>query len=171
MGDARPLIGSHADQVTATYLENYKQLVRIAAMLLPEPAAAEDVVQDVYIRVSASRHRVRDPEKLLAYLRQAVVNGARSHLRRRLVAIRHAPLPDPDAPGADEGAYAALRQGAVIRALQALPRRQREVLVLRYYADLTERQTAEALGVSAGSVKAYASRGLAALGEKLEELR
>jgi RNA polymerase sigma factor (sigma-70 family) len=100
-----------------------------------------------------------------------VVNGARSHTRRRLVALRHAPLPEPDAAGADEDAYAALRQRAVVKALQTLPRRQREVLVLRYYADLTEEQTADTLGVSVGSVKAYASRGIDALGARLEDLR
>jgi RNA polymerase sigma factor (sigma-70 family) len=80
-------------------------------------------------------------------------------------------LPEPDAPGADEDAYAALRKRAVVKALHTLPRRQREVLVLRYYADLTEEQTADTLGISVGSVKAYASRGIGALSDRLEDLR
>jgi RNA polymerase sigma-70 factor (sigma-E family) len=171
MDGLRPLERLQVDDVTTVYLDNYRQLVRIAALMLAEPSVAEDVVQDAYLRVTASVHRLRDPGTVLAYLRQTVVNGARSHVRRRLVAIRHAPLPDPDAPGADEGAYVALRQRAVIKALQSLPRRQREVLVLRYFADLTEKQTAETLGIGVGSVKAYASRGIDALGERLEDLR
>jgi RNA polymerase sigma-70 factor (sigma-E family) len=171
MDGLRPLERRQVDDVTTVYLDNYRQLVRIAALMLAEPAAAEDVVQDAYLKVTAKVHRIQDSAKLLAYLRQTVVNGARSHTRRRLVALRHAPLPEPDAPGADEDAYAALRQHAVAKALRTLSRRQREVLVLRYYADLTEEQTAYTLGISVGSVKAYASRGIDALGDRLEDLR
>jgi len=171
MDGLRPLERPQVDDVTTVYLDNYRQLVRIAALMLAEPSAAEDVVQDAYLKVTAGVHRIQDPPRVLAYLRQAVVNGARSQTRRRMVALRHAPLPGPDAPGADEVAYGALRQRAVVKALQMLPRRQREVLVLRYYADLTERQTADTLGISVGSVKAYASRGIDALGDRLEDLR
>ena len=168
MDGIRPLERPQVDDVTTVYLTNYQQLVRIAAFMLTEPAAAEDVVQDAYLKVTAGVHRIHDSAKVLAYLRQAVVNGARSRLRRRVVALRHAPPPPPDAPGADEDAYTALQQRAVVRALS---RRQREVLVLRYYADLTEQQTADTLGISVGSVKAYASRGIDALGDCLEDLR
>ena len=171
MDGIRPLERPQVDDVTTVYLANYQQLVRIAAFMLTEPTAAEDVVQDAYLKVTAGVHRIHDSAKVLAYLRQAVVNGARSRLRRRVVALRHAPPPPPDAPGADEDAYTALQQRAVVRALQTLSRRQREVLVLRYYADLTEQQTADTLGISVGSVKAYASRGIDALGDRLEDLR
>ena len=111
MDGIRPLERQPLDDVTTVYLDNYQHLVRIAAFMLAEPAAAEDVVQDAYIKVTAGIHRLRDTEKVLAYLRQAVVNGARSRVRRRVVALRHTALPSPDAPGADEHAYAALQQG------------------------------------------------------------
>lgn len=139
--------------------------------MLTEPAAAEDVVQDAYLKVTAGVHRMHDSAKVLAYLRQAVVNGARSRLRRRVVALRHAPPPASDAPGADEDAYTALRQRAVVKALQTLPRRQREVLVLRYYADLTEQQTADTLGSAWAASRPTHPRGIDAIGDRLEDLR
>ena len=84
-----------------------------------------------------SWRRLRDPDKAEAYLRQAVVNRSRSGLRRRKVEIKHAPKPGPDAPSAEYGALGELDRTAVIEALRLLPRRQREVLVLRYYGDLS----------------------------------
>src|SRR5512143_1312879 len=107
------------------------------------------------------------PGKALAYLRQTVVNLARSTLRRRLVAIKHAPKPMPHAASAEEGAYALVERAAVVRALRELPRRQREAIVLRYYGDLTEADAAVVMGCGVGSVKAYTSRGLTALADKL----
>lgn len=154
---------------TALYAEHYGALVRLAALLLDDVTACEDVVQEAFVRVHGAR--LRDPDRALAYLRQTVVNLSRSALRRRLVALRHLPRPAPDGAPADEGAYAAVERAAVVRALRALPRRQREAVVLRFWADLSEAQAASALGVSVGSIKGYTSRGLAALTVALEELR
>ncbi|HEU5333995.1 MAG TPA: SigE family RNA polymerase sigma factor [Actinocrinis sp.] len=159
------------DLLTETYQNHYTSLLRLAALLLDDIGSCEDVVQEAFIRVHAARSRVREPEKLLAYLRQTVVNLSRSTLRRRLIGLRLLPKPLPDAASAEEGAYDALERDALIQALRGLQRRQREVLVLRYYGDLTEAQVAEVLGVSIGSVKAYGSRGIEALRARMEEHR
>ncbi len=160
--------GASVDQLTETYQAHYRSLLRLAALLLDDLSSCEDVVQEAFIRVHAARRRVREPEKTLAYLRQTVVNLSRSTLRRRILGLRLLPKPMPDMASAEEGAYDALERDQLRTALRGLQRRQREVLVLRYYADLTEAQVAEVLGVSVGSVKAYGSRGLAALRVTME---
>ena len=105
--------------------------------------------------------RLRDPDKALAYLRQSVVNRSRSHLRHQTVVRRHAAREAPPRPasGADDAAYDGAQRTAVLDALRRLPRRQREVLALRYYLDLSEAEIAETLGISRGAVKSHASRG------------
>lgn len=98
-----------------------------------------------------------------------MVNLARSRMRRRQVAAKHVPKPMPDAPSAEYGALVALDRDRVIEALRSLPTRQRECLVLRYYGDLSEAQIAQSMSVSVGAVKSHASRGMAALRDRLEE--
>ncbi|MER5641682.1 SigE family RNA polymerase sigma factor [Kitasatospora sp. NPDC002227] len=163
-----PTVGATVDQLTATYQAHYRSLLRLAALLLDDLSSCEDVVQEAFIRVHAARGRVRDPEKTLAYLRQTVVNLSRSTLRRRILGLRLLPKPMPDMASAEEGAYDALERAELKTALKGLQRRQREVLVLRYFADMTEAQVADLLGISIGSVKAYGSRGLAALRTRME---
>jgi RNA polymerase sigma factor (sigma-70 family) len=85
------------------------------------------------------------------------------------VVERHDPAPPGDAASAESDALTLLDRAAVVHALTSLPRRQREALVLRYYADLSEAQTAHAMGISAGAVKSHTSRGMAALRHLLEE--
>lgn len=160
---AEDAAGASVDHLTETYQAHYRSLLRLAALLLDDLSTCEDVVQEAFIRVHAARRRVREPEKTLAYLRQTVVNLSRSTLRRRILGLRLLPKPMPDMASAEEGAYDALERDQLKTALRGLQRRQREVLVLRYYADMTEAQVADALGISLGSVKAYGSRGLAAL--------
>jgi RNA polymerase sigma-70 factor (sigma-E family) len=157
------------EALTALYAGHYRSLVRLAGLLLDDVASCEDVVQEAYLKMQQSWHRIEDPDRALAYMRQVVVNLSRSKLRRRVVALRHAPKPMPHAAGADEGAFAAVERAAVVIALRTLPKRQREAVVLRYYGDLTEAQTAEAMGCSVGSVKSYTSRGLAGLAVLLKE--
>jgi RNA polymerase sigma-70 factor (sigma-E family) len=149
--------------LTETYREHYGSLLRLAALLIDDHAGCEDVVQEAFIRVHLARGRLRDPDRMLAYLRQTVVNLSRSALRRRLVALRHAPAPMPDVASAEDSAYEVLERDELIAALRGLQRRQREVLVLRYFSGLTEAETAQVLGISLGSVKAYGSRGMEAL--------
>jgi RNA polymerase sigma-70 factor (sigma-E family) len=158
-------VGATDADLATLYAAHYRSLVRLAALLLDEPAACEDVVQEAYVRMHG--RRIADPDKSLAYLRQTVVNLARSSLRRRLVAQRLAPRPG-DATVAD-AAYATVQRDELVRALRAIPRREREAVVLRYFADLTESQAAEAMGCAVGSVKGYTSRGLARLATLLKE--
>ncbi|WP_374986600.1 SigE family RNA polymerase sigma factor [Streptomyces fradiae] len=155
--------GTTVDHLTETYRAHYRSLLGLAALLLDDTASCEDVVQEAFIRVHSARKRVRDPEKTLAYLRQTVVNLSRSALRRRILGLKLLSKPMPDMASAEEGAYDQLERDALIKAMRGLQRRQREVLVLRYFADMTEAQVAETLGISLGSVKAYGSRGIAAL--------
>nr|WP_078892809.1 SigE family RNA polymerase sigma factor [Streptomyces sp. NRRL F-2580] len=160
--------GTTVDHLTATYQAHYRSLLGLAALLLDDTASCEDVVQEAFIRVHSARNRVRDREKTLAYLRQTVVNLSRSALRRRILGLKLLSKPMPDMASAEEGAYDQLERDDLIKAMRGLQRRQREVLVLRYFADMTEAQVAETLGVSLGSVKAYGSRGIAALRVAME---
>jgi RNA polymerase sigma-70 factor (sigma-E family) len=163
--------GWTADEaVTRLFSAHYRQLVRLAALLLADRAVAEELVQDAYVQLHQRWGRLRDPHKALGYLRTSVVNGARSAQRRRGVADRYAAgqAPLPSAPSAELGALGALGRAEVVAALRALPVRQREVLVLRYYLDLSESDIAATMGISRGAVKSHASRGLAALRGTLE---
>jgi RNA polymerase sigma-70 factor (sigma-E family) len=154
--------------VTALYGEHYRALVRLAALLVRDIATAEEVVQDSFIAMHASWRRLRDTDKALSYLRQAVVNKSRSVLRHRVVMDRNAPKPPPDVASAEQGAISLLERSAVIAALRKLPVRQREAIVLRYYADLSEAQIASTMGISRGAVKSHTARGMAALRTGLE---
>ncbi|MFI5670556.1 SigE family RNA polymerase sigma factor [Streptomyces sp. NPDC051704] len=160
--------GTTVDHLTETYQAHYRSLLGLAALLLDDTASCEDVVQEAFIRVHSARNRVRDRDKTLAYLRQTVVNLSRSALRRRILGLKLLSKPMPDMASAEEGAYDQLERDDLIKAMRGLQRRQREVLVLRYFADMTEAQVAETLGVSLGSVKAYGSRGIAALRVAME---
>jgi RNA polymerase sigma-70 factor (sigma-E family) len=149
--------------VTVLYQSHYAALVREAALLVGDVATAEDVVQDCFIALHRAWWRVRDTSAALFYLRRSVINRSRSVLRRRAVADRHPPLAEPPLPSAEDSALAVVALSSVRAALRALPVRQREVLVLRYYADLPETQIAAVMGVSRGSVKAHAARARDAL--------
>jgi RNA polymerase sigma-70 factor (sigma-E family) len=149
-------------ELAALYREQARSLVRLAALLVDDVGTAEEIVQDAFVLVHRRWEHVAKPAQ---YLRKSVVNLARSRLRRRLVARRHLPLHEPAVPAADE---LAADQHEVIDALRALPRRQREVLVLRYWSELTEAEIAATLGISTGSVKTHAHRGIAALQQRLE---
>jgi RNA polymerase sigma-70 factor (sigma-E family) len=158
--------------ITQLYTAHYAGLVRLAVLLLRDESVAEEVVQDAFVALHRRWHRLRDPDKALGYLRRSVVHGTRSLQRRRQVAKRHAshsseiPL---NAPSAEQAAIAGAASDAVVEALRALPRRQRETLVLRYYGGLSETEIATVMEISNGAVKSHASRGLAALRSVLED--
>jgi RNA polymerase sigma-70 factor (sigma-E family) len=153
------------EAVTQLYAAHYRSLVRLAALLLRDSAVAEEVVQDAFVGMHQNWRRIRDTDKALGYLRQSVVNGARSTLRRRAVAVKHMAREAPPgvAASAEHSVLASAERAEMMRALSALPLRQREALVLRYYVDLSEAEIAAAMGISRGAVKSHASRGLAAL--------
>ncbi|SRR6266487_2305938 len=154
--------------VTELYGLHYRSLVRLAALLVHDIATAEEVVQDSFVAMHAGLHRLRDDEKALSYLRAAVVNRSRSVLRHRVVVDRNAPKPAPDMPSAEHSALALIERSSVVAALRTLPHRQREVVVLRYYADLSEAQIAAAMGITRGAVKSHTSRAMTALRSVLE---
>jgi RNA polymerase sigma-70 factor (sigma-E family) len=167
----RPL---HAvTDLAGAYHEHYAPLVRLASLLLDDVGSCEEVVQDAFVRIWQQGAELRSPDKLPAYLRSAVLNGARSRLRRRLVRRRHlATVPPPASQrAAEDDALAGDPDRTVLDALRHLPDRQRDVLVLRYYLDLPETEIAATLGISPGSVKTHAHRGLAALAARLEDHR
>jgi len=157
-----------ADDLVSLYRAHYRPLIGLAALLLDDIAYCEDIVQEAFIRVHSARNRARDPEKMLTYLRQTVVNLSRTAMRRRILGLKLLSKPMPDMASAEEGAYDQLERDSLIRAMKSLQRRQREVLVLRYFVDMTEPQIAETLGISLGSVKAYGSRGIATLRVAME---
>ena len=159
----------HADEaVTQLYSNHYRSLVRLAGLLVRDEPTAEEVVQECFIAMHDGWQRLREEDKALSYLKQAVVNRSRSVLRHRSVVDRNAPKPAPDMPSAEQGAITGLERSAVISALRALPDRQRQALVLRYYADLSEAQIAEMMGISKGAVKSHTARGMSSLRAVLE---
>ncbi|GAA4897487.1 SigE family RNA polymerase sigma factor [Actinomycetospora straminea] len=147
------------------YREHRMRFVRLAVLLVDDPATAEDVVQEAFTGLHRHWSRLRDEHAALGYLRTAVVNGSRSVLRRRRTAREYTPPHTADARSAESLAMLSAEHQAVVSALGKLPRRQREVLVLRYYGGLSEAEIAEATGISKGTVKSTASRGLEAIGK------
>lgn len=147
------------------YDEHYVRLVRLSVLLLGDTGRAEEVVQDAFVAVYQRLDRLGPSgvADLPAYLRQTVVNRSRSTLRHLRVVDRHAPRAPLDAPGADDAVLRDDRRRVVLEALGLLPRRQREVLALRHYLDLSEKEIAATLGISQGAVKSHASRGSATL--------
>jgi RNA polymerase sigma-70 factor (sigma-E family) len=158
-----------AGAVTDLFREHHLELVRLALVMLGDQATAEDVVQDAFERLHRGWRGLRQPSSGLAYVRSSVLNGCRSVHRRAAVARKHAPqLAEPDSGGAD-AASAADDRGELAAALRSLPRRQREVLVLRYYLDLDVAEIAGTLRISPSAVRSTNTRGLAALARALGE--
>jgi RNA polymerase sigma-70 factor (sigma-E family) len=157
----------HVD-LRALYDAHWRYLVRLAALLVDDVASAEDVVQDAFVALHRKSASLRDPDAALAYLRAAVLNLSRSVLRRRQVARKHLRVAEPEATAAaDHDVLVRDEHRAALAAVRALPRHQREVLILRYWSGLSEREIAQTLGISPGSVKSAASRGMATLARVL----
>ncbi|GAB3060006.1 SigE family RNA polymerase sigma factor [Intrasporangium mesophilum] len=157
--------------ITELYHAHWHRLVRLAWLLLRNQLAAEDVVQDAFVATHRHWPSIREGGRVVGYLQTAVVNGCRSVQRHQVVVDRQnardasaADAPWRDAHGsAETEALGTARRDAMIDALRDLPERQREVLVLRYYSDLSEAQIAQTLDISPGAVKTHAHRGLSAL--------
>jgi RNA polymerase sigma factor (sigma-70 family) len=151
-----------ADQkVTAFFERHYRSLVRLAALLLRDVATAEEVVQDSFAALRRARRRP-DSDSALSYLRKSVVHRSRSVVRHHAASIS-APEPRASRPCAQQRAMTGPDHAAVISVLHALPARQREAIVLRYYADLSEAQTAAAMGISTRAVNSHIARAMTAL--------
>lgn len=149
------------EQLVSLFNEHYDALVRLASFLLDDTESCEEVVQDAFVKLFT----VAEPTvgKEAAYLRTMVLNGARSRMRKRMVRRRFVhDLPEPTA-SAETDAMSRHEREKMISALRRLPKRQSEVLMLRFYNDLSEAEIAETLDISTGSVKTHTSRGLASL--------
>ena len=138
--------GSYGDPVSALYDQHYASLVRLAALLVRDTAAAEEIVQDAFVAVAAATawRRRGDTDGALDFLRQSVLDRSRSALRHGITAAHPDGCPSASPP--------------LLAAIGALPARQREVLVLRYYANLSEEQAADAIGISRAAVRRHATR-------------
>ena len=159
-----PRIGGTAqrlrpDRVVALlYRAHYQSLARIAALLVSDTAAAEEIVQSAFVSLHRARPHPDDEDRALGYLRGAVVSGTRSRdaapgdSSSRPGGAPHASPPGHSIPGTP-----------LVAALQALPARQREALVLRYYAQWTDAQIAAAMGISGRTVVRHAERGISTL--------
>ena len=153
--------------VRAMYLEHGRGLVHMVRLFVDDRNAAEDLVQEAFIRLARSAHKIEDHRKAAAYLRSIVLNLARDHNRRGLVSLRHRlPLNDEQASTEDTVILAEDHQ-EVVDALRTLPRRQRDCLILRYYDELGIDDIAETLSISRNSVKTHLARGMKTLGSRL----
>lgn len=164
--------GVDADELVARlFREEAPSLVRMARLFTDDRNAAEDLVQEAFIRLHRSAGRIRDPDKAAPYLRSIVLNLARDHNRRGLMSLRHgeALKIDVDDASLEDVIVAKGEHQQVVDALRELAPRQRDCLVLRFFYDLSEREIAETLGISPNSVKTHCRRGMGALGARLEE--
>ena len=158
--------------VTDLFRCHHLELVRLALLMTGDLATAEDVVQDAFEQLHRRWPTLRQPGSGLAYVRSSVLNGCRSMHRRARVARKHAPRlaePSAGADAADPADAVAGERSDLIAALLALPRRQREVLVLRYYADLDVAEISVTLRIGPSAVRSTAARGLDALARVLKE--
>lgn len=161
------------DSLESLYVAHYRDLVRLVSGLLDDNETCEEVVQDAFASLLGGGGRPR-PGREAAYLRSAVLNGARSQMRKRQVRRRHlTSVADqsepPSARTPEDAAVERVEHQRVLDAVRTLPRRQCEVVLLRFQAELSEAEIADTLGISPGSVKTHASRGLAAVRARLDE--
>ncbi len=173
-GQLHVLPGGSADPsptITDLYHAHRLGLVRLAVLLVDDQATAEDVVQDAFAGLYQRWTRLKDTDKALGYLRTAVVNNSRSVLRRRQTARRYVVPHQPNAGSAESEVMLAAEHREVLEALGRLAPRQREVLVLRYWSEMSEAEIAETLGITRGAVKSTASRAMDALERLLEVSR
>jgi RNA polymerase sigma-70 factor (sigma-E family) len=161
-------------EVAALYKAHAVSLTRLAYVMLGDRPAAEDVVQEAFLGLYKRWSRLRATASAPGYLRASVLNGCRLALRsrlRRADATADATAVDADRPWQSAEAIALVgeEQRQLLQAIRALPPRQREALVLRYYLELSEEETARSMGVRRGTVKSATSRALAALGQRMQE--
>ncbi len=169
VADVRPQTTSTVvdELVTELFAQEGSSLVRLARLFVDDRNAAEDLVQEAFIRLARNVQRIEDRAKAPAYLRSIVLNLARDYNRRGLVSLRHhLPFDEVRASTEDEIVLSVERQ-RILNALRDLPLRQRSCLVLRYYEELGIDDIAEVLGISRNSVKTHLSRGLAAMEARL----
>jgi RNA polymerase sigma-70 factor (sigma-E family) len=157
-----------AAAVGALYQSHAVGLIRLAYLMLGDRPSAEDAVQDAFCGLYRHWDRLADPDRALAYVRTAVLNGCRSALRRRTL-VRRLNTYQPPGASAEATALGNEERHEVLQAVRRLPDRQREALVLRFYLDLPEREIARIMGLRPGSVRSATHRALKTLGQSLEK--
>jgi RNA polymerase sigma-70 factor (sigma-E family) len=157
-----------ATAVTELYQDAALNLIRLAYVMLSDRQAAEDVVQEAFCSLYRRWDDLADADKARQYVRTSVLNGCRSVLRRRVVRNRRViyELPSPSAEAAVLGGE---ERDEVTRAVDELPRRQREVLVLRFYLNVTDEEIAELMGVRPSTVRSTIHRALESVSRTLKE--
>ena len=155
--------------VIRLFHEEGRSLVRLARLFVDDRNAAEDLVQEAFLRLARHAHRIDEVDKAPAYLRSIVLNLARDHNRRGLVSLRHHAAVALDEPARDRERQATSLDDDLVRseehrhvleAVRSLPIRQRDCVTLRYFAELGVEAIAATLGLSANSVKTHLQRGL-----------
>ena len=153
--------------IAELFRDHARSLVGMARLFADDRNAAEDLVQEAFLRLRRSLHRVEHPDKAVAYLRSIVLNLARDHNRRGLVSLRHRPPSDQARATVEDHLIMREDQQQVLDALGSLPRRQRDCLVLKYYVELGVSEIAATLGLSVNSVKTHIRRAMATLESRL----
>ena len=168
LADDRRTAGLNA-ALTELYTAHYRSLVRLASMLVRDTGTAEEVVQDAFVALYCTWSGLRDSANARSYLHHTVVNRSRSVLRRRAVADKHVAALAAQDISDDQPALALMERSAMAGALRLLPVRQREALVLRFYADLSEADVAKAMGITRGAVKSHTARAMTTLRRLLDD--
>jgi RNA polymerase sigma-70 factor (sigma-E family) len=148
------------------YVRHAPEGIRLAFLLTGDRALAEDLVQEAFARLVGRLRHLRDPGAFSVYLRRTIVNLSTSHFRRRRVErayLEHSAMAPKGETNPNEELDATMHE-----ALLRLPERQRAAIVLRFYEDLSDVQTAEALRCSRGTVRSLVSRGMTTLRSELE---
>jgi RNA polymerase sigma factor (sigma-70 family) len=154
----------------ALFREHATPLLRLAVVLTGDRSLAEELVQEAFLRMQRSS----SPPAIgceQAYLRRTIINLSHGHHRHLRVIRSRPPAPPGHEPPAEFDAVRRDSQRQVVAAVRALPDRQRDCVVLRFYAELSDTEIADALGISAGSVKTHLHRARASLATRLEALR
>ena len=180
MHDRRAIAGrdlatepTRAELLEVLFRRHYADLLRLAVVMLGNREAAEDAVQEAFVSLHRNWRSMRDPQAAEAYLRSAVLNRSRSWVRRQATqrAARPLTLVREHQESAEDTTVARDQVGSLVAAMRTLARRQRDVLACRFVLDLSIAETAQLLGISSGSVKAHAHRGLQALQQRIEVTR
>jgi RNA polymerase sigma factor (sigma-70 family) len=169
------ITASAEELVIRLFQQEGRSLVRLARLFVDDRDAAEDLVQEAFLRLARSAHRITDIDRAPAYLRSIVLNLARDHNRRGLVSLRHHPTSigqreaaEPTSmPSTPDLLVQSEDHRMVIEAVRSLPVRQRDCITLRYFEELGIDAIATTLGLSPNSVKTHLQRGLAGLERSL----
>jgi RNA polymerase sigma-70 factor (sigma-E family) len=153
------------DRLADLYVAHAPEGIRLAFLLTGDRALAEDLVQDAFARLVGRLRHLRYPDAFGAYLRRTIVNLATSHFRRRRVERAYL---EREAAAPREGNPNEALDETMHAVLLRLPRRQRAAIVLRFYEDLSDVQTAEILRCATGTVRSLVSRATKTLRESLE---